>query len=36
MKNSIPALTLGVDLGDRKHSVCVLDQDADILKSGDW
>ena len=32
MKNSIPALTLGVDLGDRKHSICVLDQEANILK----
>ena len=32
MKNTIPALTLGVDLGDRKHAVCVLGQDAIILK----
>lgn len=32
MKNSIPSLTLGVDLGDRKHSICVLDQDGMILK----
>lgn len=32
MNNSIPPLTLGVDLGDRKHSVCVLDQDGIILK----
>lgn len=32
MKNSIPSLTLGVDLGDKKHCVCVLDQDGNILR----
>ncbi|RYY60143.1 MAG: IS110 family transposase [Chitinophagaceae bacterium] len=32
MKNETSTQTVGIDLGDRKHSVCVLDADGLILK----
>jgi transposase len=32
MKNQSSAITIGLDLGDRKHSVCVLDAKGEILK----
>jgi hypothetical protein len=32
MKTSSSSRTVGIDLGDRKHSVCVLDSKAGLLK----
>ena len=32
MKTLIPQTTIGIDLGDMKHAVCVLDHDGEILK----
>lgn len=32
MKTKKSAITIGIDLGDRKHSVCVLDAKGDVLK----
>jgi hypothetical protein len=32
MKKKTSAITIGIDLGDRKHAVCVLDAKGDILK----
>lgn len=32
MKNQTSAITIGLDLGDRKHAVCVLDAKGGILK----
>ena len=32
MKPKSPAYTIGIDLGDRKHAVCVLDAKGEILK----
>ena len=32
MKNTSSTRTVGLDLGDRKHSVCVLDARGEILK----
>jgi transposase len=32
MKNIIPPLTIGLDLGDKNHAVCVLDQDGDTIE----
>lgn len=32
MKTSIPQITIGIDLGDKKHAVCVLDNEGEILK----
>lgn len=32
MKNQSSAITIGLDLGDRKHAVCVLDAKGEILK----
>lgn len=32
MKNSSSTITIGLDLGDRKHAVCVLDAKGEILK----
>ena len=26
MKNKIPSITIGLDLGDKKHAICVLNQ----------
>lgn len=31
MKNIIPSTTIGFDLGDKKHAICVLDQDGAII-----
>ena len=32
MKTKIPPLTIGIDLGDKRHAIYVLDHDADILE----
>lgn len=32
MKNTIPLLTIGIDLGDKNHAICVLDQDGDAIE----
>ena len=32
MKNQSSAITIGIDLGDKKHAVCVLDAKGEILK----
>jgi transposase len=32
MKNQSSAITIGLDLGDRKHAVCVLDAKGEIIK----
>jgi predicted NBD/HSP70 family sugar kinase len=32
MKTKKSAITIGIDLGDRKHAVCVLDAKGEILK----
>ena len=32
MKNTSSTRTVGLDLGDRKHAVCVLDAKGEILK----
>jgi transposase len=32
MKKKSSAITIGIDLGDRKHAVCVLDANGEILK----
>ena len=32
MKNQSSAITIGLDLGDRKHALCVLDAKGEILK----
>ncbi len=32
MKNKLSIRTVGLDLGDRKHAVCVLDANGEILK----
>ena len=31
MKNIIPPITIGLDLGDKKHALCVLNQDGEIV-----
>jgi transposase len=31
MKNTIPSITIGLDLGDKKHSICVLNAAGDII-----
>jgi len=31
MKTTIPLITIGLDLGDKKHVLCVLNQDGDII-----
>lgn len=31
MKTTIPSITLGIDLGDRKHAICVIDQAGKIV-----
>jgi len=31
MKTKIPSITIGLDLGDKKHALCVLNQDGDIV-----
>ena len=32
MKTKIPPLTIGIDLGDKSHAICVLDNDGDIIE----
>jgi len=32
MKNEIPAITVGVDLGDKKHAICVIDASGEIIE----
>ena len=32
MKTTIPPITLGIDLGDRKHEICVVDKHAEPVK----
>lgn len=32
MKNKSSNITIGIDLGDRKHAVCVLDGDGNVIK----
>ncbi len=31
MKTKIPLITIGLDLGDMKHAICVLNQDGEII-----
>jgi hypothetical protein len=31
MKSKIPAFTIGLDLGDKKHAVCVLNHAGEIV-----
>lgn len=31
MNTTIPNITIGLDLGDKKHAICVLDQNGDII-----
>jgi len=31
MKTKIPLITIGLDLGDKKHALCVLNQDGEII-----
>ena len=31
MKSKIPLITIGLDLGDKKHAICVLNQDGEII-----
>ncbi|MCE2961069.1 MAG: transposase [Akkermansiaceae bacterium] len=31
MKTKIPSITIGLDLGDKKHALCVLNQDGEIV-----
>lgn len=31
MKTKIPLITIGLDLGDKKHAICVLNQDGEII-----
>ena len=32
MKNEIPSVTIGVDLGDKKHAICVIDSSGEIVE----
>ena len=32
MKNKIPAITIGLDLGDKKHAICVLNKAGEIVE----
>ena len=34
MKTNSSSLTIGLDLGDRKHAICVLSKDAEVLREG--
>ena len=34
MKNTLPLITIGLDLGDKKHAVCVLDRKGKIVWEG--
>jgi transposase len=31
MKTKIPSITIGLDLGDKKHALCVLNEDGDMI-----
>ena len=31
MKTKIPSITIGLDLGDKKHALCVLNKDGDMI-----
>ena len=31
MKTTIPVFTIGIDLGDKKHAICVLDAEGEII-----
>jgi transposase len=31
MKNTIPSITIGLDLGDKKHAICVLNAEGEII-----
>ena len=31
MKTKIPLITIGLDLGDKKHAICVLNRDGEII-----
>jgi len=32
MKNKIPSITIGLDLGDKKHAICVLNKAGEIVE----
>jgi hypothetical protein len=32
MKNNIPSITIGLDLGDKKHAICVLNKAGEIVE----
>ena len=32
MKTKIPPRTIGIDLGDKRHAICVLDDAGDIVE----
>jgi hypothetical protein len=32
MKSKIPAFTIGLDLGDKKHAICVLNHAGEIVE----
>jgi len=32
MKRKIPAITIGLDLGDKKHAICVLNHAGEIVE----
>ncbi len=32
MKNKIPSITIGLDLGDKKHAICVLNEAGEVLE----
>ena len=32
MKNKIPLITIGLDLGDKKHAICVLNEAGEVLE----
>lgn len=32
MKNKIPRITIGIDLGDKSHAICVLNKDGEIVE----
>ena len=32
MKNTLPLITIGLDLGDKKHAVCVIDRKGEVVR----
>ena len=32
MKNIIPHITIGIDLGDKSHAICVLNEEGEIVE----